>query len=198
LTFIKGISVVLLLLFFSIRSSNKKLCVFFLSWAVIFLLPNFFVERAHFQGNRMYVPLMGLIICAAMIFESNIKTGLQKYIFIAVLVLFVSFSIVKTNHRIVNFQNAISFWHHEKMNSNSDWIAHQYALALAKNGYYAESIKELEHLIYDRKNATKKIILDYSLICRLSGNTDKADKILHDFNINSDKNLPKDSSAQSS
>jgi hypothetical protein len=188
LTFVKGILMIALLLFFAIRTSNRKICIFFFFWAIMFLLPNFFVERAHFQGNRMYVPMAGLIICAVMVVESIIKTRLQKYIFTTILVFFVSVSIVKTNHRIVNFQDAISFWHYEKTNNYTIWSAQQYAFALSNNGYYAEAMKEFEDLIYDRKIATKDIVLNYSLVCRLSGDIDKADRLLNDFNINSNAN----------
>lgn len=97
-TVVKGsfIIIVLFLLALSNFKKNKE-ALFFLAFAVLFFLPTLFGTRYTFQGNRMYVPMAGIIICVLYIINGFFKNGfdnLKGKIIISTMLIFMFFNII--------------------------------------------------------------------------------------------------------
>ena len=66
------------------NSKEKKIILFYFLFALLFFLPTILGKRIAFQGNRMYLPMAGIIIAILYIVEdfcrkdlNNIKTKTQ-------------------------------------------------------------------------------------------------------------------------
>lgn len=101
LTLFKGISIIIFFFIAVMNSKEKKIILFYFLFALLFFLPTILGKRIAFQGNRMYLPMAGIIIAILYIVEdfcrkdlNNIKTKICTI----VLIVFMSVNIVVTNN----------------------------------------------------------------------------------------------------
>jgi len=99
-TLLKGLLVIIGLFVLALRSKKRKEALFFYFFAIAFLAPTLFSYRLAFQGNRMYVPMAGIIICTAYILKGFIENGIysikRKIVISSILLLFVFSNIIRT------------------------------------------------------------------------------------------------------
>lgn len=99
LTMLKGIGIITSFIIMVIYSKEKKLILFYALFALLFFLPTFLGKRLTFQGNRMYLPMAGLIISILYITEDFCKkNNLINKICIIVLLIFMSINIINTHN----------------------------------------------------------------------------------------------------
>lgn len=177
-TFIKGIFVVSALAVGSCFSKNRKLASFYLFFAMIFLLSNFFINRTFFQGNRMYLPLAGVVVCVFYVFEEIFKSKKSKRIIVALILLVLLALTFKAAKRVEIYENEYSFVRELKMSSNNPNILAKYIRMWSAYGFYERAVHhlELEENIKTNKEYVK-ILLDMYLVTE---QYEKAAKLLED------------------
>jgi tetratricopeptide (TPR) repeat protein len=148
--FVLGLSGFLLSLFFAFYNEKDtkiiKRNIFFLLITLISIGTNYINgARLWFQGNRMYVPMLGVIV----VFISFLTPYLENkktrswIIYCSVIILFLCVEInVKASYK---FKNSITFWTNV-INENDYLEVTSYkfhAYALMNNGRFQEAINEL-------------------------------------------------------
>jgi hypothetical protein len=108
LTFLKGFAILTVFFVSALLSKHKRQSLFFLSFSIIFLMPNFLIDRALFQGNRMYLPAAFLITSAFYIAMPLYKK--YKSAVTAAALLFIFTTAVTANNRMPIFENSETFF----------------------------------------------------------------------------------------
>ena len=101
LTLFKGISIIIFFFIAVMNSKEKKIISFYLLFALFFFLPTILGKRIAFQGNRMYLPMAGIIIAVLYVMEDfcgKILNNIKTKICTMLLIVFVGINIVVTNN----------------------------------------------------------------------------------------------------
>lgn len=72
---LKGISIIIFFFIAVVNLKEKKKILFYILFAVLFFLPTVLGKRITFQGNRMYLPMAGIIISLLYIIEEFCKNS---------------------------------------------------------------------------------------------------------------------------
>jgi len=146
-------TVLLAVLLFLNKTSDKKIILFGLGWFVLFLLPAFFVpvqinEQAF--EHRLYLPIIGILILLqqTVLFSETQKEN-QKIIFWVAMGIAALFFTINIFHQ-QKFKNEITFWENAVLDSPSSSYAHKILgiKYFTKNKFEQaeEEIKEALHL----------------------------------------------------
>ena len=159
LTLFEGIIVILFFVVAVKNSKEKKIILFYLLFASLFFLPTILGKRISFQGNRMYLPMAGLIIAVLYIIDefykkniNNIKTKICTIF----LMVFITANIVVTN-------NAMAFAYDDDSiikvifdesktypKSNGEIMSLMYFLIGYYNSYgYSEQAKNIKNKFFE-------------------------------------------------
>jgi tetratricopeptide (TPR) repeat protein len=143
-TYIKGFFVFCILCAAGYFSKNRKYIWFYLLFAVMFLLPNFFINRTFFQGNRIYLSLAAIIISISYSIKGYINTNRQKAIACLLSAILIFLLTAKSYKRADIFENEYSYIKELKASGNNRDIILQYVLMWKKYGFYRKAIRHLE------------------------------------------------------
>ncbi|MDR1941838.1 MAG: hypothetical protein LBQ47_05890 [Endomicrobium sp.] len=127
-------------------SKNKKEALFFLGLALVFLLPNFLINRVHFQGNRMYMPFAFLIISVFYIVLSFARTSKQKAVLTAAAFIFITMSALRTNARMGVFYDDVSFFGNAVAQTPSAASLFALGEAFVRRGDYEKAAVKFEEI----------------------------------------------------
>ncbi|MCL2144665.1 MAG: hypothetical protein FWH43_04130 [Endomicrobia bacterium] len=123
LVFIKGTAIAAMLVIFGSLSDNKRNALFFLSFFIIFLSPNFLIDRILFQGNRMYLPFAFLLIAVFYMIAPLFKK--YKAAACCITFVFIICSALNANNRVNIFYDQDTFFSDTddmvKLKSNLLW-----------------------------------------------------------------------------
>ena len=121
-------TILLTIILFLNKSSDKKLIVFGLAWYILFLLPALFVPvQVNEQAfeHRLYLPIIGIFILLqqTILFRED-KLPNQKIVFWACMAIAALFFTINIGHQ-QKFKNEISFWENAVRDSPSSSYAHK-------------------------------------------------------------------------
>lgn len=167
--------------FFNKKDKNQiKRGFFWFCFPFLFLAANIAGERLWFQGNRMYLPMLAIII----LFFSFIKTflrGQKSKILAAVFAaVTIAAAVSITRGKAENFKNSLAFW--EAVIGDSLKInitAHKFhSYALINNGNFQEAANEMLAICERTNYSYGEMNYLLSLALLLNGNFDGAAKLL--------------------
>ncbi|HSY62163.1 MAG TPA: hypothetical protein VK796_09820, partial [Cytophaga sp.] len=127
--YLGSIAIVLLaVLLFLNKSSNKKMLLFGSGWFVLFLLPAFFVPKQINEQafeHRLYLPIIGLLILLSQTIPYSEKyVPNQKITFWTTVFFAMVFLVINYGHQ-QKFKNEITFWENAAIDSPSSSYAHK-------------------------------------------------------------------------
>ena len=148
-----GIVALLLLcvLLFMNKHSDKKMILFGFSWFALFLLPAFFVpaqinEQAF--EHRLYLPIIGIfLLLQQTVLFSDQYAAQAKTIFWSALAVCLVFVVINFNHQ-QKFKNEITFWENAVADSPSSSYAHKLlGVKYFNKGKFSDSEKEIREAL---------------------------------------------------
>ncbi|MGN6647779.1 MAG: glycosyltransferase family 39 protein, partial [Cytophaga sp.] len=148
-----GIAALLLLsvLLFMNKQSDKKMVLFGFSWFALFLLPAFFVPaQVNEQAfeHRLYLPIIGiLLLLQQTILFADQHAAQAKMIFWSGICVCLVFVIINYNHQ-QKFKNEITFWENAVADSPSSSYAHKLlGVKYFNKGKFSDSEKEIREAL---------------------------------------------------
>lgn len=159
---ILGAAAMLLTCFFAFHKTSRLGAMknlFYLCLPLLFLLPNIVSERIWFQGNRMYLPLFGIIVLFFSFFSARIeKIKIRPFTVSVSLLLFLLFAAI-TQNGYAAYKDALSFWGtmYEQTAAPTVITQNIYTALLIENGdfekAYPEALKAAERTGYANHTA---------------------------------------------
>jgi tetratricopeptide (TPR) repeat protein len=144
-------TVLLAVLLFLNKTSDKKMILFGLGWFILFLLPAFFVpaqinEQAF--EHRLYLPIIGvLILLQQTVLFSEAQKENQKIIFWSVIGIVSLFFVINIFHQ-QKFKNEITFWENAVQDSPSSSYAHKIlGIKYFTKGKFEQSDEEIKEAL---------------------------------------------------
>jgi len=159
LTILGGISIIIFFIVALIKSKQKKMILFYIVFAALFFLPTLLGKRVAFQGNRMYLPMAGIIISLLYIIEEFCKNDPKKIRIKICTIVMAIFMIINS----IQISNVMNFAY------NDD------SLINAIHNEYGENSKNRIKIL--------KLIFFLTDFYNMFGYADKADNIKNKFSV---------------
>lgn len=140
-----GIIAMALTVFFAFYKKDYKDLsknIFYLYFPLIFLLPNIISERLWFQGNRIYLPLFGIIVLFFSFIESCSQNKKFKKVALPLIIILILFASNITWSKAKTFDNNLSFWETILKESEKPDMTHYkfYIFSLIENEKYEQAL----------------------------------------------------------
>lgn len=167
LVIFEGISIIIFFVLAILNSKEKKTIYFYIFFAILFFLPTLLAKRVAFQGNRMYLPMAGIIISVLYIIDEFYRkniSSLRTKICTIVLIVFMFINIIYTK-RVMSFayddNSVIKVICNEYKNDPTNRMevrALIYFLIEYYNMYgYPEQANNIKNKFFKQKNVNKII-----------------------------------------